>query len=142
MGDYETINEKCKGLSASNCTLTDCCNLINGSKCVAGTETGPIYTDPYEFYNYKTDCYGRCDENNQFACSRFADNSTHLSKGCLLKLFNDAGCPNKTPLFLTDEIVGILSNSSKSYLKGKIQALADKIKDSNDIQSYNLCYGN
>ncbi len=141
-GDYATITEKCKGLSASSCVLTDCCNLINGNKCVAGTATGPVYNEPYNFYNYKTDCYGRCDVNDQFACSRFADNNTHISKGCILKMFNDAGCPNKTPSFLTDDIVNTVSNSSKLYLKGEVQKLVDSIKDSTNIQPFNLCYGN
>ena len=65
--DNPEINTKCKGLSNSNCSITNCCIFLNGNKCVSGGENGPTYLTEdgvdviTKYYIYKNKCYGNCD---------------------------------------------------------------------------------
>jgi hypothetical protein len=149
IGDYETINEKCQGVPVASCGYLSCCALLNGNKCVAGTANGPVYstyngkTVDYDYYIYKNQCYGNCDlrNSNSTACGRYANNSTNVSKDCILKLFNDAGCPNLKPSFLTDKVVRDYSQSSKLYIQTEMKNYVESIKDAPDSKSENICYG-
>jgi len=137
-GEYPTIDAKCKALSNDNCNLPACCVLINGTKCVAGTANGPTFlTDQgneidYKYYLYRNKCYGAgCDEaSNGYLqkCGKYAKNSTGVSKECMIEMFNQAGCPNKTPTFvINDDYVYNNSKSSKEYIETDIKAITKSL---------------
>ena len=138
-GDNKSIDAKCKALSNDNCNLTDCCILLNGTKCVAGNDQGPSYlTDQgneidYYYYLYKNQCYGNgCNDisnNVQDYCSSYAANSTGVSKECMLQIFNDAGCKNPDPKYIiNDDYVYNNSKSSRKYIQNDLKNTADSLK--------------
>tara|TARA_Y100001935_G_C17311202_1_gene516412 strand:- start:1226 stop:1732 length:507 start_codon:yes stop_codon:yes gene_type:complete len=65
-------DKKCRDLlSKKNCTLTDCCVLLDGDKCVGGSSAGPTYLTlegkniEFDYYNFKdksgsVSCKGKC----------------------------------------------------------------------------------
>jgi hypothetical protein len=137
-GDYPTLDTKCKGLSNDNCNLPACCILINGVKCVAGDANGPTYlTDQgneieYKYYLHRNKCYGAgCDEaaNGYLEkCGKYADNSTGISQGCMIEMFNKAGCPNKSPKFIiNDDYAYNNSRSSKKYIEMDLKEIAKNL---------------
>jgi len=153
-GDYEKINEKCGRLSKDNCAIPDCCVLLNSSKCAAGNIHGPTYltnkgkTIDYEYYHYKGECYGpygRCDrDNNSLSeCTKYANNSTGVSKECMIQMFNNMGCPNKNPEeLINDDMVRDFSRSSRRYITNYLEGAVTYINDNPDRdESRILCYG-
>ena len=58
----------CNQLQTNECASTDCCVLLGGVKCVAGTENGPHFKKNYgdmfirnkDYYFYKSKCFGNC----------------------------------------------------------------------------------
>ena len=67
--DLPAQNEEyCRSLDANTCSSTTCCVLLGGSKCVSGSETGPVYKNNYgdfllrnrDSYYYNGKCYGNC----------------------------------------------------------------------------------
>lgn len=147
-GNYEEIDKKCQGLSSTNCALSNCCVLLDDVKCVAGNISGPNFlTTDYEYYKYKSKCYGNCNPSSTYAknCGMYAGNSRNVSKACIVQMFNDAGCPNKTPTdLINDDYVHKYSQSSKVYIKNelkkKVKALKTKIVEGDD-DSRILCNG-
>ena len=134
-GEYEVIDTKCKGLSNDNCNLTSCCVLLNGTKCVAGDANGPTYlTDQgnkidYYYYLYRDNCYGKgCNEaagKYKQKCGKYADNSTNISKDCMVQMFQQAGCTTSSPTFIINEDYAYNnSKSSKKYIKNDLTATA------------------
>ena len=137
-GDYPTLDTKCKALSNDNCNLPACCVLINGTKCVAGDANGPTYlTDQgneidYKYYLHRNECYGAgCDEaSNGYLqkCGKYANNSTGISQGCMIEMFNKAGCPSKSPKFvINDDFAYYNSKSSKKYVETELTKIAKKL---------------
>jgi hypothetical protein len=67
-GNTTKIEEKCAAQDLNACASTNCCVLLGGQKCVAGSENGPKnvanYTDynlmNRDFYYYQGKCYGNC----------------------------------------------------------------------------------
>ena len=64
-GTPAQIEDKCKRLTKNNCKLSKCCVLLDNSKCVSGSETGPTFlTDKknkkivFNNYIYNSKCYG------------------------------------------------------------------------------------
>jgi hypothetical protein len=59
---------KCNALSKDVCASTSCCVLLGGTKCVAGTEAGPTFSEAYQdpvvqnrdYYYFQNKCYGHC----------------------------------------------------------------------------------
>jgi hypothetical protein len=59
---------KCNALDKNVCASTDCCVLLGGEKCVAGTQSGPSIKSNYsdltiinrDYYYYHGECYGHC----------------------------------------------------------------------------------
>ena len=51
----ETLNAQCNRLTPDNCKATSCCILLEGDKCMPGTEKGPDYIpdQDYTYYIYK-----------------------------------------------------------------------------------------
>jgi hypothetical protein len=134
-GDYQKIDEKCKALNNENCTLPVCCVLLNGNKCVAGNVNGPTFlTDQgnqidYYYYLYGKKCYGAgCNDasnNYQAKCGAYANNSTGVSKDCMIQLFNDAGCSSTKPIYvINDEYVYNNSKTSKKYIQNDLKETA------------------
>lgn len=134
-GDYETIDAKCKALSNDNCSIPSCCILLNGTKCVSGNVNGPTYlTDQgnqidFYYYLYRNTCYGKgCTDssnNYQRKCGKYANNSTNISKDCMVSIFNNAGCTNPNPVFvINDDYVYNNSKSSKKYIQNDLTAIA------------------
>jgi hypothetical protein len=61
----DELNKSCNKLTKENCNATSCCIWLNDSKCVAGKEDGPLYTQDennnkinIDNYYYKNKCYG------------------------------------------------------------------------------------
>ena len=54
-------NEWCNTLRDSTCKINKCCNLLSGkdmeNKCVGGSEQGPTFSEDYEYYTYRSECY-------------------------------------------------------------------------------------
>ena len=150
-GDYTKINEKCKKLSNINCKIPSCCILLNDSKCVSGNLYGPTFLTEegknidYEYYNYKGECYGKCDrDNNSLSqCIKYANNSTGVSKECMIQMFNNMGCPNKNPdEIINDDMVIDFSRSSRRYITNYLEEAVKYInKHSDKDASRILCYG-
>jgi hypothetical protein len=64
-GSQMDLNNKCQQLTNKNCSLTSCCVLLNGEKCVAGGINGPTFnTDkngkskPFDYYYWQNQCFG------------------------------------------------------------------------------------
>ena len=150
-GDYGKINEKCNRLSNENCKIPSCCVLLNDSKCAAGNIHGPTYLTEqgksidYDYYHYKGKCYGKCDrDNNSLSkCTKYANNSTGVSKECMLQMFNNMGCPNKNPEeLINDDMVRDFSRSSRRYITNYLEeAVTYMQKHSDKDESRILCYG-
>lgn len=62
----EEKDKNCKNLMKNNCTIVDCCILLDGDKCVGGDESGPTYLNKegkdvdFQYYNYRDTCIGKC----------------------------------------------------------------------------------
>ena len=61
------LNEQCSALTEDSCNLTDCCVYVNGTKCMAGNANGPIDNSNFkidaDYYLYKYQCYGNCNND-------------------------------------------------------------------------------
>lgn len=146
MGDYQTINQKCRGLSDRSCTLTKCCVLMNGNKCVAGDKNGPSLiteTDEdgnknqlmYEYYVYQGQRFPELlpEDNYNNNCGKYADNSTDISPECMIQLFNKAGCANPNPSEIITEDYKIQnSRSTKRYLRDDLTKKALALQNLNE----------
>tara|TARA_Y100000592_G_scaffold11696_1_gene16489 strand:+ start:6370 stop:6789 length:420 start_codon:yes stop_codon:yes gene_type:complete len=59
----EEMDEWCSSLRNSTCKLNGCCNLLSGSnieeKCVGGSDQGPTFSQDFEYYTYKSECYDK-----------------------------------------------------------------------------------
>lgn len=147
MGDYQTINEKCRSLSDRSCTLTKCCVLINGNKCVAGDKNGPSLiteTDEngnknqllYEYYVYQGQRFPELlpeDSNYNNNCGKYADNSTDISPECMIQLFNKAGCANPNPSeIITEDYKNQNIHSTKRYLRDDLTKKALALQNLNE----------
>jgi hypothetical protein len=134
-GNYEVINAKCEKLSGENCKIPSCCVLLNGTKCVAGNQNGPIYKDmDYKYYVNKNNCYGNCNQEQTFssACKMYTNNSIGVSKECMIEMFNSYGCPNKNPTeVVNDDIVKEYSKTTKQFVDFYIRTSADIFKKQN-----------
>jgi hypothetical protein len=67
IGSTDKLESSCNNLTNSNCNEVSCCVNLNGNKCVAGNERGPIYKTEktgdkinVDYYYYKNKCYGNC----------------------------------------------------------------------------------
>ncbi len=155
-GDYETINKKCNALSNESCNYISCCVLLNGSKCVAGDANGPTYlTDQgnaidYNYYRHRGKVYPedynfKPSEGYLKKCGMYANNSTNISKACMIRLFNDTGCTNPAPTALiNDATVAAYRDSSKQYIKADLENATKLLKsnmNAGDDDSRILCNG-
>jgi hypothetical protein len=151
-GDYKTINEKCSKLTEDNCKIPSCCVLLNGNKCAGGNAYGPTFLTEdgnqidYNFYYYKGKCYGNCDMTSNdtlSACVNYQDNSTGVSKECMLQIFNSMGCPNANPSdIIDDDVVHSFSRSSRLYITNYLASAVKILKqNSSDDDSRVICYG-
>lgn len=136
-----TLNQKCGRMTAENCNATDCCIWLNGSKCVAGSKSGPLFTTAdgadmdYSYYSHKNTCYGSCGTgiaNSANSCTAFNETDTNISVQCLNRLWEQTGCPNKE--YITSNVV----YSLKDYTK---KAIKQQFKDMAMEENYSKCYG-
>ena len=150
--DYDTLNEKCGKLTEENCVIPECCILLNGNKCVAGNAYGPTFLTKegkeidYKFYNHKTKCYGNCDMTNNDplpACDNYADNSTGVSRQCMLQIYNSMGCPYIAPdTIINDSIVHKFSRSSRRYITNYLAEAVRFLKKNIETDDARvLCFG-
>lgn len=144
------INENCKLLSNSKCKSTDCCVLLNGKQCVAGDANGALYLTDDEgkidqrYYHHKNICYGNCNLAQKYeqTCGNYMPNSTGISKDCMIKMFNNYGCPNKNPIdLINDTMVKSYSQTTKQYVENYIKTAVKEIKSKNDNESKAMCKG-
>jgi hypothetical protein len=149
-GNAEMIQEKCKKLSPENCKIPSCCVLIKGSQCVAGNQFGPIFASEngvdidFSYFYHKNKCYGKCGtaEEYRVACGGYENSSTGVSKECMVKMFNNYGCPNPNPdALINDNMVQAYSLTTKQYVDDYIKKSVDTILWTDTEESYNLCYG-
>ena len=130
--NYTDLNEKCKKLSGENCILTDCCVLIDGEHCRAGSNTGPNFKTEngididYDFYLHKSKCYGSCNEDTDDSdalsqCMKYSDNSTNISTDCMMQMFNKYACQanirNPAESFVTPEFAEKFKDLSMKQLR-------------------------
>lgn len=61
----QNLNNQCANLTSYNCNQTDCCVLVNGNKCVSGSEKGPTFLTNtngtkinMDYYYYHGKCFG------------------------------------------------------------------------------------
>ena len=155
IGDYSTINEKCRGLNENSCAAVNCCVLLNGNKCVAGNKIGPtFYTDggndiTFKYYEHRGIRYPEYKEADDYKnkCGSYANNSTGVSRECMVQLFNEAGCSNKDPYtIITDEYVENNSKSTKRFIKNDLikKVIQLKIVPNDEIIKKDksiMCYG-
>ena len=150
VGDPKKKSEKCQELSAENCKLTDCCILLNGTKCIAGNTSGPIFLteDGVEvdqrYFFFKETCYGDCDTADSYAeaCGKYTPESTGISKECMIKIFNNYGCPNPNPDdLINDRMVKNYKKTSMRYVNDYIKTAVDVIYEVNSDASMDLCNG-
>ena len=148
--NFETLTKKCEELSGENCKLTDCCVLLNGTKCVAGSLSGPIFLTEngvevdQNYYYYKDKCYGNCESADTYAtaCGAYTPDSTGISKECMIQTFNNYGCPNPSPDdLINDQMVKAYSQTSKQYVDNYIKKAVDVLYDTYDEASDTLCNG-
>lgn len=138
IGDYSTINEKCRGLNVNSCPLTKCCVLLNGNKCVAGNVKGPTYyTDKgieieFDYYEFRGQRYPELlsEEERNNKCAPYAENSTGISKDCMIQLFNKAGCSNENPdKIITDDFVNQNIKSTKRFIRNDLTKRVQILKN-------------
>ena len=150
MGNNVALNEKCQELSGDNCKIPDCCVLVNGSKCIAGSINGPTFltedgeTSDYSYYFHKNKCYGDCIEakNLSTACDVYSAGSRGVSKECMIQMFNDYGCPNKNPdTFINENMAQSLRKTSKRFVQTYIKSAVNTLKQTSDPEGYMICRG-
>jgi hypothetical protein len=145
------LNEKCKGLSNTNCKIPSCCILMDDKKCRAGNFNGPTFLQEggkdidFQFYYNKNKCYGKCDVgfNPLEKCKKYLHNSVGISKECMVQLFNNYGCSNPTPDYLiNDEMVKKYSLSSRNYIDNYIKTeIGAIVKDKYNLDNIIKCKG-
>lgn len=140
-GKPAELNATCSELTSESCNLTDSCVWVNGKKCMAGNEDGPIATVDmngndidYAYYTHKGFCYGSCGKGANYAnpCSEFKENDTDVNIKCITRMWRQTGCPNAR--YVTSNVV----KSLKALSKGGIKALFAKAQDEDN---YEACYG-
>ena len=149
-GDFETINKKCRQLSATNCKIPECCVLLNGTKCVAGNINGPTFltkdgkkADQLYFY-YKEQCYGNCESADNYAkaCGNYYKDSTGISKDCMIQMFNNYGCSNPKPdSLINDQMVKDYKDTTMEYVDNYIKTAINVISKTNGAEVKTLCNG-
>jgi hypothetical protein len=137
------LNQKCGALTPESCNQTDCCVVLNGSKCVAGNARGPTFQVDesgkdidYAYYSYKNECFGSCGKglaNAANPCAVYAANDANVSEACIKRLWSQSGCKN--PAYITPAIV----TSLKDYSKTAIQVQFKKALT--DEPNFEKCYG-
>jgi hypothetical protein len=155
-GDFKTINEKCNALRNNSCTISSCCILLNGNKCVAGDVNGPTYltdhgnTIDYNYYIYRGKTYPENYNPTPSSgylerCGMYANNSSNISKACMIQMFNDAGCPNPNPkALINNNTVYEYSLEPKQYIQKDLQNAAALLQNNirkGDEDSRILCNG-
>lgn len=99
------LENKCSELTEDNCNITDCCVFVNGVKCMAGSEIGPMNTASFktdtDYYLYKYQCYGNCEAYKEKLAKKekapkinCSDNLTIVSTTCFNQHVADLKCNN------------------------------------------------
>ena len=59
-----SLKEACSKLTNKNCNKPACCVVLNGKKCVAGSQNGPTFKTELgkniniDYYYFQNKCYG------------------------------------------------------------------------------------
>jgi hypothetical protein len=138
-----TKGDQCKLLTTENCNQTDCCIVLNGSKCVRGNADGPLdkiddkgRDIDYAYYSYKNECYGSCGKGLAGVanpCSGYSDADTGISEACINRYWKASTCPN--PNYLTPEVMASLQSMNKAQIQVQFKNLVT------DEPNYAKCYG-
>ncbi len=83
----------------------------------------------------------KCSSNPNNPCDQYLSGDRDISKACMIRTFNDAGCANPVPAFITDNFVDQYSNLRKSNMQKFIQDMTASIKTSTDPENIALCRG-
>jgi len=155
-GDNVELNKKCNALSLNNCSIPNCCILLNGVKCVAGNINGPMYLTENgmdidsQYYFHQNKCYGNCENNENSQtylkeCGKYSNNSIGVSKACMVSLFNNNGCPNPRPSLIDDSFAETYRKTPKVEINNQLNKLTYILKKFSKMQgsemSKELCNG-
>lgn len=155
-GDSVELNKKCNALSLSNCSIPNCCILVNGVKCVAGNINGPMYLTENgmdidnQYYFHQNKCYGNCENNENSEtylkeCGKYSNNSIGVSKACMVSMFNNNGCANPRPSLINDSFATTYSKTPKVEINNQLSKLTYMLKKFSKMHgsemSKELCNG-
>lgn len=87
----------------------------------------------------------KCSGDPSNPCDQFLSTDAGVSKACMVKMYNDAGCPNKVAPMITDDMVYNYRNTNKDNVKKIIKTATELLKNGADSgqtpSSIPLCYG-
>jgi len=92
-------------------------------------------------------CNGADPDN---PCDYFNNNSLGVSQECMMRMFNDAGCPNKKPSVINEDFALDYSTAPKKMVKLAVSLLAEGYKNvaatgaagsDEQLKSHLMCYG-
>jgi hypothetical protein len=87
----------------------------------------------------------KCSADPNNPCDQFLSSDERVSKACMVKMYNDAGCPNKVAPMITNDMVDNYRNTSKDSVNSIIKRATELLKNEADTgqnpNSIPLCYG-
>lgn len=72
----------------------------------------------------------KCNPDGNNPCDKYLSTSTGISKACMIKMYNDAGCKNSAPLLISDQFVSDNNDRTKDTIKDIITQEVRTIKSS------------
>ena len=72
----------------------------------------------------------KCNPDGNNPCDKYLSTSTGISKACMIKMYNDAGCRNSAPLLISDQFVSDNNDRTKDTIKDIITQEVKTIKSS------------
>jgi len=72
----------------------------------------------------------KCNPDGNNPCDKYLSTSTGISKACMIKMYNDAGCKNSAPLLISDQFVSDNNDRTKDTIKDIITQEVTTIKSS------------
>jgi hypothetical protein len=79
-----------------------------------------------------TDSRIKCSADPNNPCDQYLSKETNISKACMIKMVNDAGCPSTIPKMITNSFVNGNKDADKVILNKLIQSKTSEIKAAAD----------
>jgi hypothetical protein len=77
----------------------------------------------------------KCNPDGNNPCDKYLSTSTGISKACMIKMYNDAGCKNSAPLLISDQFVSDNNDRTKDTINDIISKEVTTIKSSSPSTS-------